>query len=154
MREPHRQICPLLRKAERTTVSSSFSRGASAKTRVGFLPPSSSETLRRRAAQAFAMAVPTAVLPVKLIAATSGCSTRAWPADGPRPWTMLSTPAGKPISRASSPSIQAVTGVTSLGLPTTQLPAARAGASFQVNRYSGRFQGLITPATPSGWRRV
>ena len=58
----------------------------------------------------------------------------AWPTFGPRPCTMFSTPAGKPVSCASSPSIQAVTGVTSLGLATTQLPAANAGAIFQVNR--------------------
>ena len=97
---------------------------------------------------------PTAVLPVKLTAWTCGWSTSAWPTTAPRPWTMLNTPAGKPISRASSPSIHAVTGVTSDGLPTTQLPAASAGANFQVNRYSGRFHGLMIPTTPSGWRSV
>jgi len=67
---------------------------------------------------------------------------------------MLSTPLGKPISAASSPSIVAVTGVTSDGLATTVLPAASAGAIFQVNRYSGRFHGEIVATTPSGWRNV
>lgn len=42
--------------------------------------------------------------------------------------------------------IQAVTEVISLGLATTVLPAAMAGAIFQVSRYRGRFQGLIRPA--------
>lgn len=42
--------------------------------------------------------------------------------------------------------IQAVTEVISLGLATTVLPAARAGAIFQVSRYRGKFQGLIRPA--------
>ncbi len=134
MREPHRQIWPELRKAERSTVSSSLAFGASANTRVGFLPPSSNEVFFSERAQLSAMRVPTAVLPVKLIALTAGWSTSAWPTAAPRPCTMLNTPAGKLISRASSPSIQAVTGVTSEGLPTTQLPAARAGANFQVNR--------------------
>lgn len=73
---------------------------------------------------------------------------------GPRPWTMFSTPSGSPTSRASSPNIQAVSGVTSEGLATTQLPAASAGAIFQVNRYSGRFHGLMQATTPSGGRRV
>jgi hypothetical protein len=95
---------------------------------------------------------PTAVLPVKLTALMPGCSTRARPAAAP-PWTMLNTPGGSPASRHSSPNIQAVSGVTSLGLPTTVLPAASAGAIFQVNRYSGRFHGLMQ-ATPSGWRSV
>ena len=45
-------------------------------------------------------------------------------------------------------------GVISEGLATTQLPAARAGAIFQVKRYSGRFQGEMQPTTPSGERRV
>jgi len=43
--------------------------------------------------------------------------------------------------------IQAVTEVISLGLATTVLPVAIAGAIFQVRRYRGRFQGLIRPAT-------
>ena len=67
---------------------------------------------------------------------------------------MLSTPFGKPICAASSPSIVAVCGVISDGLATTVLPAASAGAIFQVNRYSGRFHGEIVPTTPSGCRSV
>lgn len=42
--------------------------------------------------------------------------------------------------------IQAVTDVISLGLATTVFPHAMAGAIFQVNKYSGKFQGLINPA--------
>ena len=67
---------------------------------------------------------------------------------------MFSTPFGKPICAASSPSIVAVCGVISDGFATTVLPAARAGATFQVNRYSGRFHGEMHPATPRGWLRV
>ncbi|MCY1563311.1 hypothetical protein D9M68_1008610 [compost metagenome] len=44
-------------------------------------------------------------------------------------------------------------GVCSAGLSTTQLPAARAGASFQAAISSGKFQGMIWPTTPSGsWK--
>ncbi len=78
----------------------------------------------------------------------------AAPTAGPRPCTRLSTPGGKPASMLSSASRPAVQGVTSEGLATTVLPAASAGAIFQVNRYSGRFHGLMQPTTPSGCRRV
>src|SRR5690606_23528557 len=98
--------------------------------------------------------LPTAVLPVKETALTAGCTTMASPTFGPRPCTTLSTPAGNPISAASAPSIVAVTGVTSDGLATTVLPAASAGAIFQVNRYSGRFHGEIVATTPNGCRKV
>ena len=35
-----------------------------------------------------------------------------------------------------------------------QLPAARAGATFQLAISSGKFQGTIRPTTPIGSRRV
>ena len=41
----------------------------------------------------------------------------------------------------------------SLGLMTTALPAARAGAAFQIGIANGKFQGVIRPATPYGLRR-
>ena len=45
------------------------------------------------------------------------------------------------------------TGVCSAGLSTTQLPAASAGASFQVAISNGKFHGMICPTTPSGsWK--
>ena len=46
-----------------------------------------------------------------------------------------------------------LTGVCSAGFSTTQLPAARAGATFQAAISSGKFQGMIWPTTPSGsWK--
>jgi hypothetical protein len=45
-------------------------------------------------------------------------------------------------------------GVISEGLATTQLPAAIAGAIFQVKRYKGKFQGEIHATTPMGLREV
>jgi hypothetical protein len=49
----------------------------------------------------------------------------------------LTTPPGTPASAASSTSAMVVIGVTSLGLITTVLPAASAGASFQEICSSG-----------------
>jgi hypothetical protein len=46
--------------------------------------------------------------------------------------------------------IHEVTDVISLGLATTVFPVAIAGAILNVNRYKGRFHGLIKPATPTG----
>ena len=134
MREPHRQICPLFWKALRTSVSRCCRQSLSAKTSVGFLPPSSSETFLSAGAASWWMRWPTAVLPVNEIALTSGAVTMASPTLGPNPWTRLNTPGGHPISAASSASIVALAGVTSEGFATTVLPAASAGAIFQVKR--------------------
>ena len=46
----------------------------------------------------------------------------------------------------------AESGVSSAGLSTTVQPAARHGASFQVASMNGAFHGVISPATPTGWR--
>ena len=54
----------------------------------------------------------------------------------------------------SSENRKADIGVTSDGLATTQFPAAKAGAIFQVNKYSGKFQGEMQPTVPSGFRNV
>ena len=62
----------------------------------------------------------------------------------------MNTPSGRPASRASSPSRIAVSGVSSAGLSTTVLPAASAGAKPQPAIGIGKFQGTITPTTPSG----
>ena len=98
------------------------------------------------------MRAPVSVPPVNEIAETSGWATIASPALPPLPCTIFSTPGGRPHSILISPSRAAVAGVSSLGLATTGLPAASAGAIFQVKRYRGRFQGEITPAIPTGCR--
>ena len=65
---------------------------------------------------------------------------------------MLSTPGGS-RSAISSATISRLAGVCSAGLITTQLPAAIAGASFQVAIRIGKFHGMICPTTPSGsWK--
>ena len=101
-----------------------------------------------------AMPRPTSVEPVKAILATSGCSTSRAPQTLPGPATTFSTPSGTPASRAMRSSSRAVSGVSSAGLSTTVLPAARAGATFHEAMTSGKFQGTISPTTPSGSRKV
>ena len=68
------------------------------------------------------------------------------------PWTVLSTPSGRPACFASFDSRSAVTGDHSAGLCTTVQPAASAGAIFQVDSMNGVFHGVITPTGPIGTR--
>ena len=43
-----------------------------------------------------------------------------------------------------------MSGVVSAGFSTTVFPAASAGAIFHESMSSGKFQGMICPATPIG----
>src|SRR5476649_1853533 len=131
-REPHRQIWHWLENAELTSVAQFAALACqSAKTRVGFLPPISSDSFLNFGAAVAAMAAPVRVEPVNEMALISGCSIKLWPAPGPLPWMILSTPGGRPASMQAWANIQAVNGVISEGLATTVLPAASAGAIFQ-----------------------
>ena len=100
------------------------------------------------------IAVPTSVEPVNTILRTSGWVTNRSPTTEPLPGRTVSTSAGSPASRASSPSRIAVIGVISAGLRTTVLPAASAGARPQPAIGIGKFQGTMMPTTPSGSLKV
>jgi len=50
----------------------------------------------------------------------------------------------------NSPSLRAESGVYSAGLRIDVHPAARAGPSFHAAIKSGKFHGMIYPATPTG----
>ena len=63
---------------------------------------------------------------------------------------MFTTPGGSSACRRTSQKRSAVKGVDSAGFRTTVFPAASAGAIFQESMRSGKFQGMICPATPSG----
>ncbi|MNO31523.1 hypothetical protein D3C76_214980 [compost metagenome] len=121
----------------------------SSKYTFGDLPPSSTVDGMMFSAAHFMMCEPTGVEPVKAILAMRLLVARASPASRPRPWTMFSTPAGS-RSAISSAKMVIDSGVCSAGLSTTQLPAARAGASFQAAIRIGKFHGMICPTTPSG----
>ena len=85
---------------------------------------------------------------------TSGLSTIASPTSPPAPVTRLTVPAGKPASAISSTRSVAQWGVSLEGLKTTVLPATRAGIVFQHGIAIGKFQGVMIPATPIGWRML
>ena len=72
--------------------------------------------------------LPARVEPVNEIMSRSGCAASASPTTGPLPGTRLKTPAGRtPVSSITSARMKAFSGVTSLGLRITLLPAASAG---------------------------
>ena len=83
------------------------------------------------------------------ILSTPGCSTSARPVS-PAPVTMLTTPGGSSACWQMSAKASAVSGVVSAGFSTTVLPQASAGAIFHASISSGKFHGMICPATPTG----
>ena len=72
----------------------------------------------------------------------------------PLPGITVKTSLGIPASRANSPKRIAVIGVYSAGFKTTVFPAASAGANPQPAIGIGKFQGTMTPITPSGSLKV
>ena len=154
MRLPAAQRWPALLKAERAAQRAAGSRSASSQTTSGFLPPSSSDTRARREPATRAISRPTAVDPVKLTTATRGSATSGAPASSPRPWTMLSTPGGRPASWAMRPKHQAVAGVSSAAFRTAALPHTRAGNTFHATLAIGVLAAMMRPAIPRGSRTV
>ncbi len=129
--------------------SMAWSIGASSKTMLAALPPSSRVTFLELPATVRAIALPTPVEPVKATLSTSGWPTRVSPV-APAPVMMLTTPGGRSACWQISANSRAVSGVVSAGLSTTVLPQASAGAIFQASISSGKFHGMTWPATPSG----
>ena len=153
-REAAVQRWPVVPKADHRIPSVARSRSASARTTTPFLPPSSSDTrLSRRPARS-AMCLPVTDEPVNEMTDTSGLSTIASPTSAPEPVTRLTVPGGKPASAISSTRSVAQWGVSDDGLNTTVLPVTSAGIVFQHGIAIGKFQGVMIPATPIGWRML
>ena len=132
-----------------TIPSTAWSSAASSKTMFAALPPSSSVSFLPVPASSRWIALPTSVEPVNAILSTPGCLTSSAPVR-PSPVTMLTTPGGSSAWRTTSQKRSAESGVVSAGLSTTVLPAASAGAIFHASMSSGKFHGMICPATPTG----
>jgi hypothetical protein len=148
------QRWPFIVKICATAASTAASGSASSKTTTGDLPPSSTEERFRVGAPAAITSWPVLVSPVKQIRSTPGWDDSAAPAVSPRPCTTLKTPAGRSASATTWASSVAVRGDHSAGLSTTVFPAASAGAIRQLDSIRGAFQGMISPATPTGLRIV
>src|SRR5689334_25147457 len=95
---------------------------------------------------------PTAVEPVNETTRTAGSVVIGVPTSGPSPVTRLTTPLGTPASISTLTKLSADRGVCDAGLKTTVLPQTRAGTIFHEGIAIGKFQGVMTEQTPSGWR--
>ena len=144
---PRSTTCPWLNQMPLTIPSMAWSSAQSSKTMFAALPPSSSVSATFRPASSRWIALPTSVEPVNAILSMPSCWTRCAPV-APSPVTMLTTPGGSSACRQTSVKSSAVSGVVSAGLSTTVLPQARAGAIFHASMSSGKFHGMICPATP------
>ena len=131
IRERAQQSWPALSKTAYGALAAAAARSASANTTLALLPPSSRVTRFTCSAQPAMIRLPTSVEPVKHTLRTSGWVTNRSPTTEPLPGRTVSTCSGRPASSASSPIRIAVSGVSSAGLSTTVLPAARAGAKPQ-----------------------
>ena len=103
---------------------------ASSKTITGALPPSSRWTRFRSWAAAVATSLPARTLPVIETICGILCETSARPVSR-SPLITLNTPGGRNSAMISAIS-KVEAGVVSDGLSTTVLPAAIAGAHFQI----------------------
>ena len=146
------QRCPVVPKALHRIPSVARSRSASASTTTPFLPPSSRDSRLSRWPAATAIDFPVADEPVNEMTPTSGEPTIASPTSPPLPVTRFTTPGGNPASAMSSTRSVAQCGVSLDGLNTTVLPVTSAGIVFQHGMAIGKFQGVMIPATPIGWR--
>src|SRR5437868_7087192 len=98
------------------------------------------------------MYLPTLTEPVKVIRSQSGSVIMASPMVDGLPVTTDSISGGRPASYSTSASANAVSGVSSVGLSTTRLLVAIAGASLCDTMLSGWLNGVIAEITsPSGW---
>ena len=120
------QIWPLFDMPHCTAMLAARSRSASRSTIIGSLPPSSSETGVSVSAARASTFLPVAVEPVNMI--MSAWSTSAAPVS-PRPVATRKASSVPPTARNASCISSEVSGVTSLGLSTTLLPATRAGSA-------------------------
>ena len=129
------QSCPELKYPAAAMPCAAAATSASSKTTTRALPPSSRCTRLIPGAAAAATSEPARTEPVIETIAGTSCSTRARPVCR-SPVTTLSTPGGR-CSAASSARARVELGVVSLGLSTTVLPAASAGAIFHTAIISG-----------------
>mmetsp|Transcript_78724 Transcript_78724/g.157391 ORF Transcript_78724/g.157391 Transcript_78724/m.157391 type:complete len:226 (+) Transcript_78724:1063-1740(+) len=146
-------VCPELRNLHAMSADTATSRSASSKTRNGALPPSSREVRFTPAAHHVCSCTPTAVEPVKDTLATFGCVQSSSPtaeACFRGVGSTLKSPLGTPARSPRTARARAVSGVSSAGFTTAPQPAPRAGPTFRVIMAAGKFQGVISAATPTG----
>ncbi len=121
-------------------------------TMMTFLPPISRWQCLKAGAQASETLRPTSVEPVKETTPTSRWPMSGVPTLEPLPLTRFTTPFGRPASSSTFTRLTTDRGVSVAGLMTTVLPRMRAGVIFHEGMAIGKFQGVMSPAMPTGWR--
>ena len=149
MRSTPEQTWPQLKKDAHSAPSTARARSASSSTTIGSLPPSSSVTGTSRSPAAAATRRPTSLEPVKSTLPRPRARTSAAPTS-PSPCATRTRAGGAPASANSCSTSAPDRGVSSDGLSTTAFPAATAYAACVNGIAKGKFQGAITPTTPSG----
>jgi hypothetical protein len=144
------QDCPVEEKIPNRIPAMARSISASAKTMVGDLPPSSSETGISFSAALRAMPRPTSVPPVNDTFRMAGWVTSLSPTVLPAPGKVEKMPGGSPAASTMRASTRQTSGLHEAGFSTTALPAASAGAIFWASDAIGEFHGVIPATTPSG----
>ncbi|CAI8314261.1 MAG: Uncharacterised protein [Oceanospirillaceae bacterium UBA2001] len=134
--------------APATANSAALSRSASSITIKGELPPNSS-TWRLYPAF-FAMCLPTGTPPVKVISSMCSLAIISSPMSSGKPVTIDNISTGKPASYRISANSSGVSGVNSVGLQTTQLLVAIAGAILCATILSGWLKGVMAEITLNG----
>ena len=98
---------------------------------------------------------PVATEPVNVMCRTSSCSTRSRAGRRAGAKDDVAQAGGQPgLDHEPARCRRVVSGVSSEGLATTALPAARLGATPRASWVSGAFQGVMWAMTPSGSRSV
>ena len=152
MRSTPTQTCPALAQAAQTAAADARSRGASASTIIGCLPPSSRIAGLSWAAARAATALPVAVEPVKRTRSQASITRSP---EAPPPAITVRRPSGRsPVEATAVSSHSAVLVVHSEGLSRTALPASIAAKASAKGMRNGRFHGQISPTTPRGMRRT
>ena len=116
----------------------------------GALPPSSSESFLIVSADWRMRTRPVSVEPVNESFLTFALAHSSAPIALESPVRIFSTPFGMPARSPSSAMASAEYGVWLAGLITTGQPEASAGPALRVIMALGKFQGVISAATPIG----
>jgi hypothetical protein len=132
------------------TTAAARSGSASGSTSEALSPPISAWLGTPRSVAATATWRPTATEPVNERQSTSSSIALPVPAPPGSTWNSSAPTAGP----SSSPRRRATAVASGEGLSRTALPKARAGAAFHSGMATGKFQGVISPATPRGRRRA
>ena len=147
------QASPPLRSFAIIAPATAASTSASPSTRNGALPPSSIEALTTVLADSASRVRPTSVEPVNdTLRTRSSASSAEAIAPDRRDGRTLTTPPGTPASARIAAIASAVSGVSEAGLRMTVQPAASAGPILRVAIAAGKFHGVMSRHTPTGWR--